>query len=928
MHMKTRSAVVAVCSICGDRLTSKGECLACLLRGGLDEPAQEVVSFHSLGFGDFEIARREDGSLWELGCGAMGVTYRASDKVLHRTVALKVIEVPASAGDSRAVRERFLREARAAAALRHPNVAGVFQFGAPPDINRCFYAMELVEGETLEARVRRDGPLDVKLALEIAIQVTQALMAAASQGLIHRDVKPGNIMLKSGDTVTPALEVKVIDFGLAKATADAAGEMDLTHGGFVGTPTFASPEQFRSGPVDARSDIYSLGITLWYALTGLAPFSGSTIEELRDCQARANLPVGQLVARKVPAPVIKLLRCTLAVDPTERPQSARELLTALRRCREALEATPRRRRLLQFAALVVAVGVLAIGLTSYLSRRSRATPAIVMPDKSIAVLPFRNLSTDPENAFFADGIQDEVLTDLAKLADLEVISRTSAAHYKTGVDRKMRDIARELGVAYVVEGSAQRAGDRIRVSAQLINARTDSHIWAEHYDRQIADIFAIQSEIARQIADQLHAKVSPEEKTAIGERPTADLKAYVLYTEARAIGSWDDWKGAERSMAQKVELLEEATQRDPKFVLAWCALAKVQDDFFVATDDRAHLDLAKKAADTALRLRPDLGETHRELARYYFYADDYDRAYDELAIARRTLPNDSEALFIAGRIDRHKNRWDASLANLRKASELDPRNEEVTYHLAQDYRYLRRYDLWKQDIEKGIGKERTDAWNQLGLAELELDRGDPAGAQAVLAQLPQDWSPTYEVWDTRFTTALYLRDYDTASRVIAATPAKLADKAFGGQPPQSWADGLLARARGDRQKAQAVFSDARKRIDATWGNGVKDQDYFAQIAGLDAALGRIDEAIREARQAVDLMPINKDSWIGPRLVTNLALVYAWTGERDLAIEQIESLVKIPGGPTYGDLRFNPCWDDLRGDKRFDKIVTAAKAASR
>jgi serine/threonine protein kinase len=252
----------AVCSTCGRPLNAKGDCLTCLVRVGFDEPQEEeAVSFASLVFGDFQVERREDGSFWELGCGAMGVTYRATDKVLHRTVALKVIEVPASAGDSRAVRERFLREARAAATLRHPNVAGVFQFGASPDANRCYYAMELVEGETLEARVRRDGPLNVGLALEIAIQVTRALIGAAAQGLIHRDLKPGNIMITRSDSAIGEMEVKVIDFGLAKAT-NAAPETDLTHGGFVGTPSFASPEQFGSTPADARSDIYSLGVTL------------------------------------------------------------------------------------------------------------------------------------------------------------------------------------------------------------------------------------------------------------------------------------------------------------------------------------------------------------------------------------------------------------------------------------------------------------------------------------------------------------------------------------------------------------------------------------------------------------------------------------------------------------------------------------------
>src|SRR4030095_3237088 len=264
----------------------------------------------------------------------------AIDKVLHRRVALKVIEVPAAARSSQAIRERFLREARAAAALRHPNVAAVFRFGAARDASHCYYAMEVVEGETLEARVRRDGPLNAKSALEIAIQITRALTAAAAHGLIHRDLKPGNIMLTPSNAATTELEVKVIDFGLAKAIADAGGETDLTHGEFVGTPNFASPEQFGSGPVDARSDIYSLGATLWFALTGLAQHPASPIQEMRDRQTREDLPAEQLVARKVPAPVIKLLRRLLAVDPAQRPASPRELVEKLEFCRQ--QTTPRK----------------------------------------------------------------------------------------------------------------------------------------------------------------------------------------------------------------------------------------------------------------------------------------------------------------------------------------------------------------------------------------------------------------------------------------------------------------------------------------------------------------------------------------------------------------------------------------------------------
>src|SRR5881392_373201 len=332
------ASAVAICSICGEPLNAKGDCLACLLRTGLDESVVKTKPLVSLVLGDFEVEQRADGFYWELGHGAMGVTYLAMDKVLRRRVALKVIDVPAAARGLQSMRERFLREARAAAALRHPNVAAVFQFGASPDASHCYYAMELVEGETLETRVRRDGPLKAKPALEIAIQIARALMSAAAQGLIHRDLKPGNIMLTPDNAATTDLEVKVIDFGLAKAIADAGGEMDLTHGEFVGTPNFASPEQFGSGPIDARSDIYSLGATLWFALTGLAPHPGSTIEEIRDRQTRDNPPVEQLAARKVPALLIKLLHRLLAVDPAQRPASARELMEKLEFCRQRLTA--------------------------------------------------------------------------------------------------------------------------------------------------------------------------------------------------------------------------------------------------------------------------------------------------------------------------------------------------------------------------------------------------------------------------------------------------------------------------------------------------------------------------------------------------------------------------------------------------------------
>jgi non-specific serine/threonine protein kinase len=496
-------------------------------------------------FGDFEIAQREDGSSWELGRGAMGVTYRAVDKVLHRSVAVKVIEAPGTAGDSTAVRERFLREARSAAALKHPNVAGVFQFGALPDSNRCYYAMELVEGETLEARVRRDGPLKPELALEIAIQVTRALTAAAAQGLIHRDLKPGNIMLTRGNAMSAEPEVKVIDFGLAKAIADAGEEMDLTHGGFVGTPNFASPEQFGNAPTDARSDIYSLGVTLWYALTGQVPYPGKTIEEIRDRQKHTDLPIEQLVERRIPASLIDMLRRTLALDPTQRPASARELMVALESCRRKVA-----HRIGVFYKLTALIGVVAIAAaaTLFMLRLNRqkitspsasniapsASALTLLPEKSIAVLPLENLSEQKENAFFAEGIQDELLSSLAKIKELKVISRTSVMQYKSGTTRNLKEIAQQLGVGNIVEGSVRRAGNRVRVSVQLIDALTDRHIWVQNYDRTLADSFALQGELATEIAAGVGATLSPQEKAAVQAKPTNNPAAYDAYLRGRA----------------------------------------------------------------------------------------------------------------------------------------------------------------------------------------------------------------------------------------------------------------------------------------------------------------------------------------------------------------------------------------------------------
>ena len=735
----SRSEFAAIAAASSPRTYHKESAVPVFLKIGLapatsgDCGSMESTEIPSK-FGDFEIAHCEDGSVWELGRGGMGVTYRARDNVLHRSVALKVIEVPPGAANSEAVRERFLREARAAGALRHTNVAAVYQFGTVPELDRCYYAMELVEGETLEARVRREGPLKVGQVLEIGEQVTRALIAAARQGLIHRDLKPGNIMLTRSEDSNAEFEVKVIDFGLAKVTAESFGERDLTHGGFVGTPSYASPEQFAGGKVDVRSDIYSLGASLWFALTGHRPRAGTNVEEIRRCQTEAPLPVQQLVTRKVPAPVIELLRTMLAVDPDERPASPRELMEEIASCRSKLTrgnettrpsflAELKRRNvykvaiaygvvawlLMQIASqifpffeipswavrlvvllliigfpvavilawafeltpegikreedvnlgssvmrktgrkldfFIIAVLVLVIGLLLFQRLHHNVpTPVSSSPEKSIAVLPFDNLSRDPDNAYFAEGIQEEILTRLAGIADLKVISRTSTQRYQSKPGN-LAEIAKQLGVANILEGSVQKAADQVRVNVQLVNAQTDSHLWAETYDRKLTDIFSVESEIAKGIAESLQAKLTGREEQALAVKPTNNPEAYDAYLRGLAFEASYSTYVLPEAVEKATDSYERAVELDPNFALAWARLSRADALLYFNRHDptsAARGDAAKRALENAEKLKPNLPETLLALGYYQFWVlRDYGLAKTTFGRVSKMLPGNSE----------------------------------------------------------------------------------------------------------------------------------------------------------------------------------------------------------------------------------------------------------------------------------------------
>jgi serine/threonine-protein kinase len=559
--------------------------------------------------------------------------------------------------------------------------------------------------------------------------------------------------------------------------------------------------------------------------------------------------------------------------------------------------------------------------------RTTSWPTALL-EKSIAVLPFENLSDEKENAYFADGVQDEILTGLARVADLKVISRTSTLQYRAGAGHNLREIGKALGVAHLLAGSVQRAGHRVRVSAQLIDARTDTQLWAERYDRDVADVFAIESELAGKIVAQLKSKLSSEEKTAIEERPTADLAAYDLYAHAKTLIDNAVLSETGKDLFEAVRLLDEAVERDPSFFLAYYQLAHAHDVIYFLGFDHipARLALADAAIQSLRRLRPNAGETHLALAKHLYLGRlDYDRARQELTAAQPTLPNNSTAFLFAAFIDRRQGRWEESTRNFERASELDPRNAFILQQLSLNYEALRRYP----DATAILDRALTIAPNGVALraqrAGVALNwRADPkplhAAIQTILAENPNA-APILAGEGGWLPLALSERDPAAAERALAAMlPGGCYDA---GIPfPNSWCEGLVARMRGDEPAARAAFTNARKELEKM----VHDQpDYAEAISALgvvDAALGNKEDAVREGRRAVELLPVSKNAIEGPLLIKNLALIYTWTGEKDRALKRLEEASKLPGYLSYGQLRLHPIWDPLRGDPRFDKIVAS------
>ncbi|MBV9873698.1 MAG: protein kinase [Verrucomicrobia bacterium] len=953
-----------VCDVCGTVLNGFSRCPVCELDDGLNQEdtihqfsVEGAPLISPLRLQHYEVLKHEDGTLFKLGSGAMGVTYKALDVNLRCPVALKVINARFLGDQS--TRRRFIREARAAASVRHPNVASVFHLG--PSGDSYFYAMEFVEGESLDKVIRRAGPLTPATALKVTSLIVDGLAAIDEQHLVHRDIKPGNIMVKfQRDTI---LNAKIIDLGLAKSVIEDGSMSEISgHGAFAGTPRYASPEQFSGIGVDIRSDLYSLGVTLWEMLSNSAPFEGSAAELMGQHQ-HSEPPFAKL--KGVPKPVVSLLEVLLQKDPGGRFKDPAQLQLAITKVKEALDAgveltpdelrsagdkvadaSPKKsslpllsaigywlfaRRWLVPAALVVA-GLLVAWFLMFDRGRSVPNNGGGEPgEKSIAVLPFDSFSENRSDIYFADGVQDEILNNLAKIAQLKVISRTSVMQYRSDSKRDLRQIANTLGVANVLEGTVRRDGNRVRVSTELIDGRNDRTVWADSYDRNLSDIFEIQSEIARIIAAKLAATLSPGERQQIDRKPTEDVRAYDLYLRAKEILSAVEANGfifggnKDSDLIEATDLLEQAVRVDPKFTLAYCLAAKAQAWIWLNMDETpTRRARAEAAIKTALQLQPGLPEVRLAHAAYLFRVDhNLEGALAEIESIRRDLPNNVEVFELAAKIHRRQGAWQKSTQEFEHALALDPRNTDLIASFIDTYNALREFDRLAELYDRLINALPDDPTIKVdkALAVPYQKYGDKAALWAAIAALPASMANDPVILRHSLCLALDDHDWNRAENLLEQLKPSKEAASFAytsTRIPVGCFALVLAKLRGKPPGAE--FDEARDQLASTVQMAPNDASLLSELAVTDALLSRTQDALREAQMAVEMLPVSKDALDGPRLVINEAVVYAWTGRPDLAFDSLKLSATTPNGIVYGDLKVDPLWDPIRQDPRYQKLL--------
>jgi serine/threonine protein kinase len=918
------------CPQCGGATRlDEGVCVSCLLRAGLQDKGEASAEIFAnvLAQAEMPDTRWQLGNyeiLEEIARGGMGVIYRARQRHSRRIVALK--RVLAYQADAHETLVRFQREAEMAARLDHPNILPIYEVGESMD-GLPFFSMKYASGGSLRAAIPtlRSRPNE---CVRLMAKIGRAIDYAHQQGVLHRDLHPGNILLDAQG------EPLVSDFGLAKwLLAEADLTRTLTT---FGTPGYIAPEQAESAASELTpaADVYSLGAILFNLLANRPPFLGTNVLSVIRQTAANPAPKLRSFAPALDRDLETICAHCLERDPKARYQSAGDLAADMERW---LEGRPILARPVSLPAQAgrwsrrnpiltgVAVACLSLGaiVLWLLSQRDASPRKLTAPEKSIAVLPFENRSDDKQNAYFADGVQDEILTDLSKIADLKVISRNSTRSYNPNKPRNSREIGQQLGVAHLLEGSVQRSGNRLRVNVQLIDTRSDSHLWAQTYDRQVADVFTIQSEIAQTIANQLHASISADAKAALNRPPTTDLAANDLYVRAIAFEYQDPKQNA---LVNATNLLEHAIVRDPRFVRAYCALARIHLHLYEGSEHTvSHLQSAKENISKAAQLQSDSGEVHLIQAHYLARClRDYDAARAELDLARRVLPNDPAVYFETATMDRRQGRWAEALWNFDRAVELDPRNVKYLGTAADSYSSARRYPEATRLAQRALVLSPRDIWLRLFLAQqLVNQRADLRPLRAEVDKiLFEDPSALSDVFGKMWECAILEHNVAAADRALSAIPPEGFRGYLGSVEPREWFVGCAARAFNRPKTAHTAFVAARGILEKHLRERPDDAMSWGLLGSVNAMLGERGEAIKAGQRACELWPLSKEPTWGLTVCRRLAVIYASVGENDLALEQLSLHAGQPFFVDYGELKLHPDWDPLRGDPRFEKIVVS------
>jgi len=869
------SSASRVCPKCGVEIPAdapEGGCPACLLQTALDATGSQVV------FGRYKLVR-------VLGRGGMGIVWLARDQELERDVALKFL--PDLIIHDAAVLSDLKRETRRCLELTHKNIVRIYDF-VHDERSGCI-SMEYVDGETL-SNLRAEKEQKVFEPHEIGGWVSQlcdALDYAHNHAkVIHRDLKPSNLMLnKRGD-------LKITDFGIARSLADSASRVTAEQGR-SGTLVYMSPQQLNGERGTHLDDIYSLGATIYELLTSKPPFYSGNI----DRQICERIAPSMTERRKeldiesglLPKAWEDAVAACLTKDPRQRPQSVTEIARQLQ-----------------------------------IPSRERTTKALA---KSIAVLPFENLSRDPDNAYFAQGIQQEILTRLTSIADLRVISRTSTQQYQSKPGN-LSEIAKQLGVTNILEGSVQKVADEVRVNVQLINAQTDSHLWAETYDRKLTDIFAVESEIAKGIAESLQAKLTGREEQALAVKPTNNPEAYDAYLRGLAFytrGYWID------PLLKAISFYERAVQLDPKFALAWARLSRAHAlVYFVPFDaTSARCDAARKALENAQKLQPNSPETLLALGDYQYHVLlDYGSAKTTFARASKMLPGSSEVLCALGAIARREGQWDQSIAYFEQALALDPRNVESLMEAAGTYTMLRQFPAARKLFDRALDITPNDSDAMAFKASIYQGEGNLQEAAKLLSEVNAQ-TPSNDMFGTKIVQLRLERNFGEAIRLLQGRQthfhfASVFDKGLN----QTWL-AWTQRLNGDAAQAKVTAEQARNTLEPLCNDQPENRVFLAELCLANALLGEKERALKEAERLIMLFSIKDRLW-GPALEENLALIQITVGETSSrVISTLARLLQTPySGWVYGYgrtpvtpalLRLDPVWDPLRADPAFQKL---------